>query len=107
MKEQEIGYVSKYFGQISVAAIEITAGKLNVGDKIHIKGHTTDCKVEVKSLQIEHESVESAKKGDSIGVQVKDKARRKDKVYKLVDWINLLRKLLKHEMLKTKLSLTS
>ena len=41
MKEQEIGYVSKYFGQISVAAIEITAGKLNVGDMIHIKGHTT------------------------------------------------------------------
>ena len=85
MKEQEIGYVSKYFGQISVAAIEITAGKLNVGNKIHIKGHTTDSKVEVKSLQIEHASVESAKKGDSIGVQVKDKARRKDKVYKLVD----------------------
>ena len=57
MKEQEIGHVSKYFGQISVAAIEITAGKLNVGDMIHIKGHTTDCKVEIKSLQIEHESV--------------------------------------------------
>ncbi len=107
MKKQEIGHVSKYFGQISVAAIEITAGKLNVGDMIHIKGHTTDLKVEVKSLQIEHESVESAKKGDSIGVQVTDKARRKDKVYKLVDWINLLRELLKHEMLKTKLSLTS
>ena len=32
MKEQEIGYISKYFGQISVAAIEITAGKLSVGD---------------------------------------------------------------------------
>jgi translation elongation factor EF-1alpha len=41
--------------------------------------------MEVKSLQIEHESVESAKKGDSIGVQVTDKSRRKDKVYKLVD----------------------
>ena len=37
MKEQEIGHVSKYFGQISVAAIEITVGKLNVGDMIHIK----------------------------------------------------------------------
>ena len=83
MKEQEIGYVSKYFGQISVAAIEITAGKLSVGDTIHIKGHTTDLKEEVKSMQIEHDAVESAKKGDSIGVQVSDKPRRKDKVFKL------------------------
>ena len=83
MKEQEIGYVSKYFGQISVAAIEITAGKLSVGDTIHIKGHTTDLKEEVKSIQIEHDAVESAKKGNSIGVQVSDKTRRKDKVFKL------------------------
>ena len=83
MKEHEIGYVSKYFGQISVAAIEITAGKLSVGDTIHIKGHTTDLKEEVKSIQIEHDAVESAKKGDSIGVQVSDKTRRKDKVFKL------------------------
>ena len=83
MKEQEIGYVSKYFGQISVAAIEITAGKLSVGDTIHIKGHTTDLKEEITSMQIEHAAVEIAKKGDSIGVQVSDKARRKDKVFKL------------------------
>ena len=83
MKEQEIGYVSKYFGQISVAAIEITAGKLSVGDTIHIKGHTSDLKEEVKSIQIEHDAVESAKKGDSIGVQVSDKTRRKAKVFKL------------------------
>ena len=83
MKEQEIGYVSKYFGQIAVAAIEITAGKLSVGDTIHIKGHTTDLKEEIKSMQIDHDAVESAKKGDSIGVQVSDKTRRKDKVFKL------------------------
>ena len=85
MKEQEIGYVSKYFGQISVAAIEITAGKLSVGDTIHIKGHTTDMNVEVGSIQIEHDAVDSAKKGDSIGLKVTGKARRKDKVFKLSD----------------------
>ena len=85
MKEQEIGYISKYFGQISVAAIEITAGKLSVGDTIHIKGHTTDMNVEVGSIQIEHDAVDSAKKGDSIGLKVTGKARRKDKVFKLSD----------------------
>lgn len=84
MKEQEIGYVSKYFGQISVAAIEITAGKLSVGDTIHIKGHTTDLQEEVSSMQIEHDAVEIAKKGDSIGVQVSDRTRRKDKVFKII-----------------------
>jgi putative protease len=83
MKEQEIGYVSKYFGQISVAAIEITTGKLGVGDMIHIQGHTTDLNEEVKSMQIEHDAVESAKKGDNIGIKVTDKVRRKDKVFKI------------------------
>ena len=83
MKEQEIGYVSKYFGQISVAAIEITAGTLGVGDTIHIKGHTTDINEKIKSLQIEHNAVENAKKGDSIGIKVTEKVRRKDKVFKI------------------------
>ena len=83
IKEQVIGYVSKYFGQIKVAAIEITAGKLSVGETIHIKGHTTDMNVDVGSIQIEHESVDSANKGDSIGLKVSGKARRKDKVFKL------------------------
>ena len=83
MKEQEIGYVSKYFGQIKVAAIEITAGKLSVGETIHIKGHTNDMNVDVGSIQIEHESVDSANKGDSIGLKVSGKARRKNKVFKL------------------------
>ena len=85
IKEQEIGYVSTFFGQISVAAIEITAGELHVGDKIRIVGHTTDFKMGIESMQIEHASVESAVKGDSIGVKVGDKARRNDKVVKLVD----------------------
>ena len=83
MKEQEIGYVSKYFGQIKVAAIEITAGKLSVGETIHIKGHTTDMNMDIGSIQIEHESVDSANKGDSIGLKVSGKARRKNKVFKL------------------------
>ena len=75
----------KNFGQISVVAIEITADELNVGDTIHIQGHTTDFKMEVGSIQIEHDTVDIAKKGDSIGVKVTGKARRKDKVFKLAD----------------------
>ena len=84
MKEQEIGYVSKFFGKISVAAIEITAGKLTLGDTIHIKGHTTDINVKIDSMQVDHQAVDSVKKNDNIGVKVDGKARRRDKVFKLV-----------------------
>ena len=84
MKEQEIGYVSKFFGKISVAAIEITAGKLTLGDTIHIKGHTTDINVKIDSMQVDHQEVDSVKKNDNIGVKVDGKARRRDKVFKLV-----------------------
>ena len=85
MKEEKIGYISKYFGQISVAAIEITAGKLNIGDTIHIKGHNTDINAEIEYMQMDHEQVDSVKKGDNIGVKVAHKTRRHDKVFKLVD----------------------
>ena len=48
-------------------------------------GHTTDFKMAIESMHIEHASVDSAVKGDSIGVNVPEKARRNDKVVKLVD----------------------
>ena len=79
-KEKEIGVVSHYFGNISVAGIDLI-GKLVVGDTIHIKGHTSDFTCPVDSIQIEHESVKKAKKGNSIGIKVPEHAREHDKVY--------------------------
>ena len=84
MKEDKIGIVSNYFGKISVAAIEITDGTLSVGDKIHFLGHTTEYETVVHSMQIEHKSITTAKKGDSVGVKVPEKVREGDKVYKIV-----------------------
>ncbi|UCE99805.1 MAG: translation elongation factor-like protein [Planctomycetota bacterium] len=83
MEEKEIGYVSHYFGHISVAAVEVTDA-VKVGDTLHFKGHTTDFQIEVESMQIEHESVSEAKAGDSIGIKVPDKVRTGDKVLKVV-----------------------
>ncbi len=79
-----IGTVSHYFGHINVAAFEITDGELRIGDTIHVVGHTTDFTQPVESMQIEHESVETAQAGDNVGVQVSAKAREHDKVYKVV-----------------------
>ena len=85
MEEQEIGFISNYFSKISVAIVELTKGKLQTGDTIHIKGHTTDFNEVVESIEIEHASVPEAKKGDSIGLKVGQKTRKKDKVYRVVD----------------------
>ncbi len=84
MAEEQIGKISHYFSKIQVAAIELTEGSLAVGDTIHIKGHTTDLKEPIKSIQIEHEQLQEAKKGDSIGIKVSDHVREHDVVYKVV-----------------------
>lgn len=80
MGEKEIGTISSYFSHVEVAAI-VLSGKLKVGDKIHIKGHTTDIEQTVDGMQIERKDVKEAKKGDHIGVKVSGKVRPNDKVF--------------------------
>ena len=84
MSEEVIGTVSDFFAHPVVAAIELTAS-VKVGDKIRIKGHTTDLEMTVDSMQIENESVQEAKAVDSIGVKVTERVRDGDTVYKIVD----------------------
>jgi translation elongation factor EF-1alpha len=81
-KEELIGKITHYFDKIEVGIIEIGKGKLAVGDEIHVKGAITDFEQEIESMQIEHEQVKTAKKGDAIGLKVKDKVREGDEVYK-------------------------
>lgn len=81
--EEKIGRVVHYYTKLGVAAIELTDGNLKVGDRIHIQGHTTNFEQEVESMQIEHADVTEAKKGDSIGIRVKEHVREHDIVYKV------------------------
>ena len=83
-EETMIGVVADFFARPVVAAIELTA-PLKVGDRIHIKGHTTDLEQSIDSIQIEHAMVPAADKGADIGVKVKDKVRQHDEVFKVVD----------------------
>jgi putative protease len=80
MKEKEIGVVTHYFGNISVAIIQLKS-ELKLSDKIHIKGAHDDITQEVDSMQIEHQNIEKAGKGDFVGIKVKDKVHPNDKVY--------------------------
>ncbi len=84
MAEEEIGTVSDFFAHPVVAAIELTAA-LKVGDKIRIKGHTTDLELTVDSMQINNANVNEAKAGDSIGVKISEHVRKHDTVYKITD----------------------
>ena len=81
MEEVAIGRVERYFGKIGVAAIKITSGELKVGDKIHIKGHSTDFEQQVDSMQVEHQSVQTAGPGAEVGIKVKEKVHEKDTVF--------------------------
>jgi translation elongation factor EF-1alpha len=84
MTEQQIGKVMDFFARPVVAGIDMT-GTLKVGDKIHIKGHTTDIEMVISSMQIDNKDVELAKKGDSVGIKVPDRVRPGDAVYKVTE----------------------
>ncbi len=79
---EKVGEVSHYFTKINVAVVEMTA-PLRIGDRIAIKGMTTNFEQTVESMQIEHEDVEEVKEGDSIGLKVEERVREGDIVYKL------------------------
>jgi hypothetical protein len=81
--EQLIGTVTHYFGKPRVAIVEITNGELNVGDSIHILGNSSDFTQQVQSMELEHAPVDSAKVGDSVGIQVSERAREHDRVYRV------------------------
>lgn len=82
-KLEEVGEVTHYYKKIKVAVIDLKA-PLSVGDRILIRGATTDFEQTVKSMQIQHENVDKAVAGQSIGLKVEEKTREKDIVYKVV-----------------------
>ena len=79
-KAKKVGEITHWFGKIKVAIIKAST-PIKVGDKLQYKGHTTDFKEVVKEMQLEHESVESVKKGQEVGVKVKENVREGDEVF--------------------------
>jgi putative protease len=82
MAEKQIGVVSHWFGKISVAAISLT-GKVAIGDRIHLLGHTTDFEQEVTSMQVMHQDVSEAGPGDDVAIKLTARARGGDRVLKV------------------------
>jgi putative protease len=80
---ERIGVVTHYFSQLSVAVVKLESARLRVGDTIHFRGHTTDFKQRVDSLQVNHASVPEVGPGDDFGLKVREHARENDIVYKV------------------------
>ena len=82
MAEQSVGSVAAFYSKIGVAAIELT-DTLSVGDRIRIRGATTDFEMDITSMQIDHAAVETAGAGQGIGMKVPDRVRPNDQVYRI------------------------
>lgn len=86
MAEEEgklIGQVVHYFDKIGVAVVQLDKG-LKGGDEIRLAGgESTDFTQTVESMQVDHKEIKKAKKGDEVGMKVKEKVREGYKVYKL------------------------
>ena len=78
-----IGKITHYFSNIEVAGVDLIA-PLKMGDTIRIVGgQETDFEQGVSSMQIDHKDVKSGKKGDSVGMKIKEKVHEGYKVYKI------------------------
>ncbi len=80
---KEVGIITHYFTKINVAIVELS-DTLSAGDRILIRGTTTDVEQTVDSMQIEHENVKKAEAGQSIGLKVTERVREGDTVYKIL-----------------------
>jgi putative protease len=82
MSEIEVGTVVDYFAHVEVVAIEVTGDAINTGDALHILGHTTDINFTVGSMQLEHQAITRATRGQVVGIKCAERARKHDRVYK-------------------------
>jgi putative protease len=82
MAKKLIGKVTHYFDKIGVAVI-VLSDTIKEGDPISIEGSITNIQQAASSIQIDRKPVESAKKGQSVGLRIEGKAREGDKVFRV------------------------
>lgn len=82
--ERLIGEITHYFPKVSAAVFVVSDSDLKSGDTVKIVGHTTNFTQQVASMQIDRKPIDVAQKGDEIGLAVRMRVRKKDKVYKQI-----------------------
>lgn len=82
MEEQPVGIVTHYYGKPHVAVIKLSA-EVNQGDVLRFHGHTTEFQQAVGSMEVEHGHVETAGPGAEVAIQVDERVREHDQVFKV------------------------
>ena len=77
---KQIGVVTHYYDKIAVAVIKLTSS-LKVGDTVKFSGHDQEFNQQVSSMQLDHENIDKAKKGQGIAVKIDQKVKENDKIY--------------------------
>ncbi len=80
MSDKKIGEIKHYYNKIGVAVIHVL-DTIKVGDRLKISGHDHEFEQELGSMQIEHEKINSAKKGDDVGIKVDQPVKEGDEIY--------------------------
>ena len=75
--------VTHYYPHVDAGIVAIDAGRIHVGDTLHFKGHTTDFYQRVDRLELDHGPVQSAGDGQEVGVQVSQRVREHDEVFRV------------------------
>ncbi len=81
-KNQAVGQVIHYFDKIQVAVVALSSS-LKIGDKIKVKRSSEEFEDMVGSMQINHENVESAKKGEEVAIKLVKATKAGALVYKV------------------------
>jgi putative protease len=82
MPSFKVGKITHYYDKLGVAVVELT-GTLGIGDEIKISGDEVEFRQTVQSMQVEHEQIDVAKKGMTVGLKVDQPAKRNQLVYKI------------------------
>ncbi len=81
VREAAVGVVTHYYSHMGVAVVQVNTGELRAGDTIRVKGHTTDLTQQIASMEYEHQHIDQASPGQSVGIRIADHAREHDIVY--------------------------
>ncbi len=72
MADLKVGTITHFFGKINVGVLDVEDEPLKVGDTIKIVGRGQEFEQEVTSMQVEHDAIEEATPGMSVGLKIKE-----------------------------------
>lgn len=78
----KVGTVTHYYDKIGVAIVELDA-TLSVGEKVRfVRGGEDLFEETVESIQVEHKKLDSAGKGDVVGLKTNEPIKEGTEVFK-------------------------